>query len=229
MVQGGSGARPLYGTTSPNPGGQQNFFYIADDDELTLENLNIDGSVTLNGSTITTWPTGGGGSFDGTATNTVSSGKLVFQDGSNGGGGSAYFGTGEDVQFYDNGTAMYIDCDASHDIYIREGTTTRFTFDTGTGDFTATGNVTTNSDRRLKENIKTITHALDKVMQLEGVSYNKIDGDRNEIGLIAQDVEDIVPEVVIDGDYKSISYGNITALLIEAIKDLKAEIEELKK
>ena len=113
--------------------------------------------------------------------------------------------------------------------YIREGTTTRFTFDTGTGDFTATGNVTTNSDRRLKENIKTITHALDKVMQLEGVSYNKIDGDRNEIGLIAQDVEDIVPEVVIDGDYKSISYGNITALLIEAIKDLKAEIEELKK
>ena len=229
MVQGGSGARPLYGTTSPNPGGQQNFFYIADDDELTLENLNIDGSVTLNGSTITTWPSGGGGSFDGTATNTVSSGKLVFQDGSNGGGGSAYFGTGEDVQFYDNGTAMYIDFDASHDLYMREGTTTRFTFDTGTGDFTATGNVTTNSDERLKENIKTITHALDVVDNLRGVTYNKIDNDRKEIGLIAQEVEEFLPEVVIDGEYKSISYGNITAVLIEAIKELKAEIEQLKK
>ena len=59
MVQGGSGVRPLYGTTSPNPGGEQNFFYTANDDELTLENLKIDGSATLNGSTITSWPSGG--------------------------------------------------------------------------------------------------------------------------------------------------------------------------
>ena len=62
MVQGGSGVRPLYGTTTPNPGGEQNFFYTANDDELTLENIKIDGSATLNGSTITSWPTGGGGS-----------------------------------------------------------------------------------------------------------------------------------------------------------------------
>jgi hypothetical protein len=124
---------------------------------------------------------------------------------------------------------MYIDFDASHDLYMREGTTTRFTFDTGTGDFTATGNVTTNSDERLKENIKTITHALDVVDNLRGVTYNKIDNDRKEIGLIAQEVEEFLPEVVIDGEYKSISYGNITAVLIEAIKELKAEIEQLKK
>ena len=60
MVQGGSGVRPLYGTTSPNPGGEQNFFYTANDDELTVENIRIDGSATLNGSTITTWPSGSG-------------------------------------------------------------------------------------------------------------------------------------------------------------------------
>jgi len=60
LVQGGSGVRPLYGTTTPNPGSQQNFFYTANDDELTLENIKIDGSATLNGSTITSWPSGSG-------------------------------------------------------------------------------------------------------------------------------------------------------------------------
>ena len=237
MVQGGSGARPLYGTTTPNPDGpdgdsspESNFYYINDDDELTVHNLNAVNSITLGGSTITTWPSGGG-SFDGTATNTVSSGKIVFQDGSNGGGGSAYFGTGEDVQFYDNGTTMYIDCDATHDVIIREGTTTRFTFDTGTGDFTATGNVTTNSDERLKENIETIDNALNKVKELRGVSYNKIDNERHEIGLIAQEVEKVLPEVVglSSEGYKSVSYGNIVGLLIEAIKEQQKQIDELKK
>jgi hypothetical protein len=232
MVQGGSGGRPIYATTGPNPGGQQNFYYIANDDELTLENLTIDGAVTLNGSTITTWPSGGG-SFDGTATNTVSTGKIVFQDGSNGGGGSAYFGTGEDVQFYNNGTAMYIDCDATHDVIIREGTTTRFTFDTGTGELTAT-DFNSTSDARLKENVSTIENALDKVLALRGVEFNFIDERVHErkIGLIAQEVEEILPQVVKEDNsedkIKSVSYANIVALLIEAIKEQQKEIEQLK-
>ena len=232
MVQGGSGARPLYGTTTPNPDGadadalaESNFYYINDDDELTVHNLNAVNSITLGGSTITTWPSGGGGSFDGTATNTVTTGSIVFNDNA-----KLYFGTGSDVEIYsDSGSDLNMDFGTQQDLFMREGTSNRFTFIMGTGDFTATGNVTTNSDSRLKENINNITNALDIVDNLRGVSYNKIDNDRKEIGLIAQEVEEILPEVVIDGEFKSISYGNITAVLIEAIKELKSEIEQLKK
>ena len=227
LVQGGSGARPLYGTTTPNPGGQQNFFYTADDDELTLENLNIDGSVTLNGSTITTWPSGSGG-YDSTGENIQTAGGLRFNDNV-----ALHFGTGEDIDISYTGTTFEMSAAVGSDFIIKEGVTTRFTFDTGLGDFTATGNVTTNSDARLKENVETVTGALDKITSLRGVTYNKIGNERSELGLIAQEVEAVLPEVVITADdeiqTKSISYGNIIGVLVEAIKELKAEIEELKK
>jgi hypothetical protein len=97
------------------------------------------------------------------------------------------------------------------------------------GDFTATGNVTAFSDERLKENVETIEGALDKVSQMRGVMYDK-DGERGT-GVIAQEMQQVMPEVVIDsgrGDYLSVAYGNIVGVLIESIKELKAEIEELK-
>ena len=97
------------------------------------------------------------------------------------------------------------------------------------GDFTATGNVTAFSDERLKENVETIEGALDKVSQMRGVMYDK-DGKRGT-GVIAQEMQQVMPEVVMDsgrGDYLSVAYGNIVGVLIESIKELKAEIEELK-
>jgi hypothetical protein len=243
MVQGGSGARPLYGTTTPNPDGadadalaESNFYYINDDDELTVHNLNAVNSITLGGSTITTWPSGGGGSFDGTATNTVTTGSIVFNDNA-----KLYFGTGSDFEVYENGSGLYIDGnDDTHDITIRDSSNAVVAgFDMGTkgfvcgGDGTFTGDVTTNSDMRLKENVNVISNALDIIDNLRGVSYNRIDKERKEIGLIAQEVEEILPEVVRTGtddeQLKSVAYGNITAVLIEAIKELKSEIEQLKK
>ena len=62
---------------------------------------------------------------------------------------------------------------------------------------------------------------------MRGVSFIK-DGQEGS-GVIAQELEKIAPELVSDGEYKAVAYGNITGYLIEAIKDLKAEIEELKK
>jgi len=235
MVQGGSGARPLYGTTGPNydqnnlpnTGAQTNLYYTGALDQLTVENVSVEGGITLGGVTNTTWP-GGGGSFDGTATNTVSTGTIVFNDGA-----LLQLGTGGDIDIYDSGTGAYIDCVATHDLFIREGTSTRFTFDTGVGDFTASGSINSLSDRRVKENIETITGALDKVLAIRGVSYNKIGSERHEVGVIAQEVEQILPEVVTTSEdetgTKSVSYGNIVGVLVEAIKELKAEIEELKK
>ena len=98
------------------------------------------------------------------------------------------------------------------------------------GNFVATGNVTAFSDERLKENVETIEGALDKVSQMRGVMYDK-DGERGT-GVIAQEMQQVMPEVVVDsgrGDYLSVAYGNIVGVLIESIKELKAEIDELKK
>ena len=95
------------------------------------------------------------------------------------------------------------------------------------GSFTATGNVTAYSDERLKSEVKTIDNALDKVNALRGVTYVK-DGEKG-LGVIAQEVEKILPEVVLEGEeYKSVAYGNIVGVLIEAVKELTKEVEQLK-
>ena len=103
-------------------------------------------------------------------------------------------------------------------------------------DVTSSGYVDSASDIKLKRNIKTIDNALDKVLQLRGAEYDRIDKDnQHEIGVIAQEVEKIIPEVVHGEDTKTVSYGNMVAVLIEAIKEqnevinkMKKEIEDLK-
>jgi hypothetical protein len=91
------------------------------------------------------------------------------------------------------------------------------------GDIYASGDLVAVSDERKKTNIEPISNALDKVLQLTGVTFDKIDGDdRRHAGVIAQEVEKVLPEVVYtdkDG-MKSVAYGNVIGLLIEAIKEL---------
>ena len=98
------------------------------------------------------------------------------------------------------------------------------------GSATFNSNVTAYSDERLKTNIKTIDNALDKVSQMRGVTFDR-DGGANS-GVIAQEFEKIAPELVKTADdemgTKSVAYGNTVGYLIEAIKELKAEVEELK-
>ena len=96
-----------------------------------------------------------------------------------------------------------------------------------TGALTASGDITAFSDERLKSDIETIDNALDKVMNMRGVSFTK--QDKKGIGVIAQEIEKILPEVVTDGEYKSVAYGNIVGVLIEAIKEQQKQIDELKK
>lgn len=109
------------------------------------------------------------------------------------------------------------------------GTTVRMTL-SATGDLTATGNVTAYSDRRLKKKIKTITGALDMVDLMRGVRF-EMNG-RAGIGVVAQEMQRVAPELVIEADDKrktlSVAYGNTVGILIEAIKELRKEVEELK-
>jgi len=133
-----------------------------------------------------------------------------------------YFGTsGSVIGLYlesaDNGTLVFANSTGYKNIKAK--------------DITATNDVISNSDIRLKKDIEPINTPLKKVLALEGVTYKLIDGDdKTKIGLIAQQVEPILPEVVVENDegIKSINYQNIVAILIEAIKEQQKEIKELK-
>jgi len=99
----------------------------------------------------------------------------------------------------------------------------------------ASHDVAAYSDARVKTDVETIPDALEKVNKLRGVTFKRTDegsSDKRMMGVIAQEVLDIIPEVVnkreSDGHY-SVSYGNIVGVLIEAVKELTAEVEELKK
>lgn len=99
---------------------------------------------------------------------------------------------------------------------------------------TATFNVTaadinSTSDVNLKTNIQTVENALDTVSQLRGVSFDWKETGKSSYGVIAQELEEILPELVKNGDVKSVNYNGIVGVLIEAIKELKNEIKELKK
>ena len=116
------------------------------------------------------------------------------------------------------------------------------------GDLHVDGDVvsfsTTTSDQRLKDNINTIDNALYKVNKLRGVEFEWNATSRKgekDIGVVAQEVEEILPEIVREKtpcagefcenteEYKTVDYQKLTAVLIEAVKELSAEVEDLKK
>ena len=123
-----------------------------------------------------------------------------------------YTAGGEDMRLLDNGT-LHVD-----------------------GDIIAYS--TTISDERLKTNIQPIEAALDKVCQLNGYTFDYIRDNRASAGVIAQEVEAVLPSAITEQEgsfhgedgqtYKAVQYDQLHGLLIEAIKELKAEIEALK-
>ena len=96
-----------------------------------------------------------------------------------------------------------------------------------------TDGINETSDRRLKKNIEPIANALETIMSLQGVTYEWKDESMNrgtQLGLIAQDVEKVIPFIVATDNegYKSLQYSVMVALLIEGVKDQQSEIDELK-
>jgi len=98
------------------------------------------------------------------------------------------------------------------------------------GTIYATGSITANSDLRLKKNLVIIDNPIDKLMQLNGYSYQWKSDDSHQYGVIAQEVEKILPYAVSTGNdgIKGVSYNQIIPVLIEAVKEQKKELEELK-
>jgi hypothetical protein len=102
-----------------------------------------------------------------------------------------------------------------------------------TGNAYVSGTLTQGSDRRIKTDIVPITSALEKIQQLTGVYYKNItiDTDLRKMGFIAQDIEQVVPEVVrtdtSEEEFKSVAYQDLTALLVEGIKESQAQVSTL--
>jgi len=149
---------------------------------------------------------------------------------------------GADIIFKDAGTEIGRLQNSSSDFVIQSAvsdkdmifkgndggsTITALTLDmSAAGAATFNNDVTAFSDERLKDDIETIENALDRVKEMRGVTFTR-DG-RKGTGVIAQEMQKVMPEVVHDkGEYMSVAYGNLVGVLIEAIKELEKKVEKL--
>jgi len=153
--------------------------------------------------------------------------------------GDAYVSSGNIG--YDNGNRVMFNNNSHIDFEINGGAEVRIESD---GDLHVEGNViaysTTISDERLKKDIVKIDNALDKVSQLNGYTFEYLADGKKSAGVIAQEVEKVMPSAITEStlplkmgeddktEYKTVQYDQLHGLMIEAIKELKAEIEELK-
>ena len=118
-------------------------------------------------------------------------------------------------------------------VYWRDGGSTRYTFFPSTANMTVNGTITQNSDIRIKENVVEIGDCISKVQAMRGVYYNRTDFNTEvtKVGVIAQEVEAVLPELILespDDGFKSVAYSELTAVLINAIKEQQEIIEDLK-
>jgi hypothetical protein len=108
------------------------------------------------------------------------------------------------------------------------GTTVPSTTLQVSGTITCT-DINSTSDIKLKENIHQIKDPLDKVMQINGVGFRWKDTKEDAIGVIAQDIEEVIPELVKSNDHtKTVNYNGLIGVLIEAVKEQQRQILELK-
>ena len=139
-------------------------------------------------------------------------------------------GTGDDLEIFHDGSNSMLNDTGTGSLLLQTGGATKLTIASGgvnvTGDMVASGNVTAYSDAKLKTEISSIDNALDIVGKLRGVNYKWLSNGQADIGVIAQEVEEVVPEVVKTSEdgTKSVDYGRLVSILINAVNELKEEI-----
>ena len=103
---------------------------------------------------------------------------------------------------------------------------------TGTGNVNLSGIITaidfnSTSDARLKTNVQVISEPLDKIVRINGVSFNWIENNKPSIGVIADNIQEVLPELVTDTNPKTVNYNGLIGLLIEVVKEQQTQIDSL--
>ena len=157
--------------------------------------------------------------------NTIAPGTVDMDDNQ-----KILLGDSDDLEIYHSGSDSIIDEKGTGTLkFMRDSSIKMEVASTGvnvTGDMVASGNVTAYSDAKLKTEISSIDNALDIVGKLRGVNYKWLSNGQADIGVIAQEVEEVVPEVVKTSEdgTKSVDYGRLVSILINAVNELKEEI-----
>lgn len=133
---------------------------------------------------------------------------------------------GDDFQIRENGTTARLAIKYPNG-YVGIGTTTPTQQLHVVGQILASDNITAYSDKRLKDNIVTVSDALALVSKMRGVTYTRKDTGQAGVGVVAQEMKEVLPQVVQEGEYMSVAYGNVVGVLIEAIKELTARVAQL--
>lgn len=197
--------------------------------QVTGGNVSMSGGLTVTGNiagpvTASTLSASGTFALTGAATfsstlavtgATTLTGNLTIQSGASertitvGSSGGYFFGNATNAGWKDTSGNLRVSWDTS-------------------GNFTASGNVTAFSDARLKTNVQTIRDAVSLVARMRGVFYERIDTGEPGVGVIAQEMQEVIPAVVIDnGNTLSVAYANLVGVLIEAVKELDARLAAL--
>ena len=194
----------------------------------TTSNVSI-GFGTITATTISGTHIGSGSALTGVVTSIIagtnitvsnSNGQITINSTASGGGTSSQW------------TTAAVGITTTSNVGIKSTTPTS-ALDV-TGDVKVSGIVTatdfnSSSDINLKTNIQTIENPIDKLLEINGVTFNWIENEKASVGVIAQDVERALPQLVNDmGSHKVVNYNGLIGLLVECIKHQQKQIDELK-
>ena len=188
--------------------------------------MSISGVITAttfvgNGSGLTGVGIGSTGSIN---TSGIVTASAFFGNGSGltGAGSTVFNDTTTNQEFFPLFTAT-----TSGTITASGISTSKLTYNPSSGEVTAV-DFNSTSDFNLKTNIHTVNNALETINALRGVSFDWKETGKGSYGVIAQELEKVLPELVKGNDPKTVSYSGIIGILIEAVKELKKEVEDLK-
>jgi hypothetical protein len=177
----------------------------------TLATVNANVGTFGNGTAIPSITVNAKGLITGVTTTAVSSGTAITDD------------TSTNASRFLTFTSA-----TSGSISAANVSSTKLTFNPSTGLLTVV-DINSTSDLNLKENVQTVENALETINTLRGVSFDWKETGRSSYGVIAQELQEILPNLVNDGEVKSVNYNGIIGVLIEAVKELKKEVEDLKR
>ena len=184
----------------------------------TLVNLTVSGNITANGNIV------GDNSTDISGIDQVTAN--TFSGALSGNATSATTATNVTVADESSDTTCFplFVTAATGNLAPKSGT--NLTFNSSTGALTAT-DFNSASDENLKENIRTIEDPLTKVSEIRGVNFDWKETQKSSMGVIAQEVEKVLPELVTDSGTKTVNYNGLIGLLIEVVKEQQTQINSL--